>query len=346
VFVAQTEVRWRAAPSAAVPAGLVAVPPTTTVRAAVSAKLWAIAEHHIVAEWICCEPLDPKHDLCAKGYAALGMAKTLLVDSDPEEAWNPAAPVLDAVMAMLPPPADRIAAPTVWIDGHPQLEAIAAAVWESCRTEDTSLVVDDPRNIAVAALDAVLAVLPAGFGDTTTTRADILREAADRFDRHAEQILHGVGELAVFVAKARRDQAAVWREAAETLRRLAAETQPSEAHPAEHKWAAELYDPLAEQWVPGTRYADRDRAVNALAHGKRVGPAWKDGTPTERRLVRTTTTYTVEQPAASAGVQTDTAHEPPQRSRTARFLNALTHTGPGYDLTPDASRQTDEETSR
>src|SRR4051812_49080054 len=55
VFVAQTEVRWRAAPSAAVPAGLVAVPPTTTVRAAVSAKLWAIAEHHIVAEWICCE---------------------------------------------------------------------------------------------------------------------------------------------------------------------------------------------------------------------------------------------------------------------------------------------------
>ncbi|HEY9408464.1 MAG TPA: hypothetical protein VIP77_02690 [Jiangellaceae bacterium] len=84
------------------PAGLVAVPPTTTDRAAVSAKLWAIAEHHIVAEWICCEPLDPKHDLCAKGYAALGMAKTLLVDSDPEEAWNPAAPVLDAVLAVLP----------------------------------------------------------------------------------------------------------------------------------------------------------------------------------------------------------------------------------------------------
>lgn len=51
---------------------------------------------------------------------------------------------------------DRIAAPTVWIDGHPQLEAIAAAVWESCRTEESSTVVDDPRNIAVAALGAVL----------------------------------------------------------------------------------------------------------------------------------------------------------------------------------------------
>ncbi|NJP70394.1 hypothetical protein, partial [Streptomyces sp. C1-2] len=51
---------------------------------------------------------------------------------------------------------DRTAAPTVWIDAHPQLEAIAAAVWEQCRTEGTSLVVDDPRNIAVAALSAVL----------------------------------------------------------------------------------------------------------------------------------------------------------------------------------------------
>jgi hypothetical protein len=125
-------------------------------------------------------------------------------------------------------------------------------------------------------------------------RAAVLREAADGFDRHAKQILDGVGDKAVFVAKALRDQAAVWSEAAETLRRMAGEAQPSEAHPAERKWAAELYDPLAEQWVPGTRYADRDRAVNALAHGKRVGPAWKDGTPTERRLVRATTTYTVE----------------------------------------------------
>lgn len=63
----------------------------------------AIAEHHIVAEWICCEPLDPKHELCAKGYAALDMVKTLLVDNP--EAWNPAAPLLDAVLAVLPPPA-------------------------------------------------------------------------------------------------------------------------------------------------------------------------------------------------------------------------------------------------
>ncbi|QTD97013.1 hypothetical protein [Streptomyces cyanogenus] len=44
---------------------------------------------------------------------------------------------------------------SAWIDGDPLMEAIAAAVWEHCRTEGTSLVVDDPRNIA-AAVSAVV----------------------------------------------------------------------------------------------------------------------------------------------------------------------------------------------
>lgn len=47
--------------------------------------------------------------------------------------------------------------PTDWIDRHPQLEAIAAAVWEQCGRSDSGMCVeDDPRNIAVAALAAVL----------------------------------------------------------------------------------------------------------------------------------------------------------------------------------------------
>lgn len=70
-------------------------------RATVSHQLWQIAEHRITAEWICCEPLEPGHTLCAKGHAAIGMARALLVDSDPAQAWNPAAPVLDAVMQLL-----------------------------------------------------------------------------------------------------------------------------------------------------------------------------------------------------------------------------------------------------
>lgn len=48
-------------------------------------------------------------------------------------------------------------APAAWIDGHPQLEAIAAAVYERCETGDGGIVHDDPRNIAVAALKGLLA---------------------------------------------------------------------------------------------------------------------------------------------------------------------------------------------
>lgn len=76
------------------------------------------------------------------------------------------------------------------------------------------------RANAGEAAAALAAALPA-----SVDRADVLREAADGFDRHAAQLLNGVGDKAVFVAKALRDQAAVWSEAAETLRRLAAETR-------------------------------------------------------------------------------------------------------------------------
>lgn len=70
-------------------------------RQQVSEKLWTTAEHRIIAEWVCCEPLAEGHDLCAKGHAALAMAKSLLVDADPEEAWNPEAPLLSAVLKMI-----------------------------------------------------------------------------------------------------------------------------------------------------------------------------------------------------------------------------------------------------
>ncbi|WP_432111394.1 hypothetical protein [Streptomyces sp. YPW6] len=98
------------------------------------------------------------------------------------------------------------------------------------------------------------------------------------------------------------DQAAVT-----SLRALAdgaaAGVQPptSDAHPAEYHWAAELHDPTANEWVPFGSSNVRDTAVHRLAHARKVAPLWKDGTPTERRLVRATTTYTVEpEPAAPA----------------------------------------------
>lgn len=61
--------------------------------------------------------------------------------------------------------------PAVWIDGDPLMEAIAAAVWEHCRTEGTSLVVDDPRNIAAVAASAIRS--------QQAGRAAVLREAAE-----------------------------------------------------------------------------------------------------------------------------------------------------------------------
>ena len=73
-----------------------------------------------------------------------------------------------------------------------------------------------------------LGLLPA-----PSSRSASLTEAADGFDRHAARILDGVDDKAVFVAKALREQAAVWSEAAETLRRLAAEgpLSPFYEHP-------------------------------------------------------------------------------------------------------------------
>lgn len=139
---------------------------------------------------------------------------------------------------------------------------------------------------------ALLAVLP-----EPADRAAILTEAAD--------------ELDAYIACYRSPSIANWTDAVAFLRRLAAEAQPTtEAHPAEHTWRAELHDLLANEWAPGTRYIDRDRAVNALAHARSVDPTWRDGMPTRRRLVRATTTYTVEpdtEPAAGArqdGAQT------------------------------------------
>lgn len=69
-------------------------------RAEISAKLWEIAKQTITAEWICCQPVNPDHRPCTQGDVALSMVKVLLVDSP--EAWNPAAPLLDAVMGLLP----------------------------------------------------------------------------------------------------------------------------------------------------------------------------------------------------------------------------------------------------
>ena len=159
------------------------------------------------------------------------------------DAW----PAWLAEEARLHDPERAASAPAVWIDGHPQLEAIAAAVWERCRTEDTSTVVDDSRNIAVAALAAIMAVLPAGSEDTTTTRAAVERVLA----LHKPIAGDGGPYCETCTQEERQPQPVGWWvpwpcptvQALDELRRLAAETQPSELprpHPAVDALAAVL----------------------------------------------------------------------------------------------------------
>lgn len=173
-------------------------------RAALSAKLWEIAEHHIIAEWICCEPLEPRHDLCAKGYAALGMAKTLLVDSP--EAWNPNAPLLDAVLAMLPATAEehRLALSDA-------LGLGTGAPWDAIHDRATEL--------GLPPLDRDPVARRLGLVAAPADRATVLNEAADHLGRQADE-LWAPGTKAHTVMHAD----------AEELRRMAAESAPATGH--------------------------------------------------------------------------------------------------------------------
>lgn len=121
---------------------------------------------------------------------------------------------------------------------------------------------------------------------TTEIRAAAYRDAADIAMNEASRLYDDMGQKAAAGARCVADR----------LRRLADEAQQAEAvaHPATHRWAAETYDPLADEWSPGMRYTDRDRAVERRAQQTALAPLWADGVPVQRRLMRETTTYTVE----------------------------------------------------
>lgn len=114
-------------------------------------------------------------------------------------------------------------APAVWIDGDPLMEAIASAVWEHCRTEHPSSVVDDPRNIAAVAAAAVArAAVPA--------MAPATDRAASGSGREAE------AELYVLLRKAGEDrydaQGLIDRHRDEVLRRAELRRMAAESAPA------------------------------------------------------------------------------------------------------------------
>jgi len=136
--------------------------------------------------------------------------------------------VADAVLAVLPA-VDRAA---VCICGHTEAQHFE----DVCITEITGC--DCGDFLPPDAAREVIARWREAATRKPADRAAVLREAADGFDRHAEQILDGSDDKAAFVTKALREQAAVWQEAAETLRRMAADApavggaqQPKEGRP-------------------------------------------------------------------------------------------------------------------
>jgi hypothetical protein len=146
------------------------------------------------------------------------------------------------------------------------------------------------REVFEAMADAVLAVLPA-----PTDRAAVLREAADRYAKLTDQNEAYDREHGQLDEVARIQHGTV-RDVVTGLRRMADEAQPAEAHSPTSTWTVE--SPRRDNWASwGATYDDRDWAQERYESAVETAPA------RPFRLVRATTTYTVEaehQPAAGA----------------------------------------------
>lgn len=70
-------------------------------------------------------------------------------------------------------------------------------------------------------------------------------------------------------------------------------TPAEEAHPPQTRWRVEIRD--GDGWIPmGSPHTSSNAAHEAQAAWDESRPAWVDGAPVQRRVVRETTTYTVE----------------------------------------------------
>lgn len=151
----------------------------------------------------------------------------------PEVIRTPA--VVSAIRAALEPAVSPSA--VVSADRATLRDRIAAALYEHMHPgsywSDTSMP-SDWRPTYLEEADAVLAVLP-----EQTDRATLLR-AAEALHGEAARLLDGIDDLAVFVAKARQQDARTWRAAADLLRRLAAD-QPAETQDGGRRETVEYF---------------------------------------------------------------------------------------------------------
>lgn len=69
---------------------------------------------------------------------------------------------------------------------------------------------------------------------------------------------------------------------------------PDQAHPPRTRWRVEGHD--GDAWMPlGTFTTDHAVRLECLAAYRAAARCWADGRPVEYRLVRETTTYTIEE---------------------------------------------------
>ncbi|GGY29819.1 hypothetical protein GCM10010363_07870 [Streptomyces omiyaensis] len=73
-------------------------------------------------------------------------------------------------------------------------------------------------------------------------------------------------------------------------------SQPAtdQTQPPRVAWRIEHYDPQAKEWVPQARYTTHEEIVDRIATLNARFPLWADKQPVKRRIVRETTTWTVE----------------------------------------------------
>ena len=218
--------------------------------------------------------------------------------------WQPLDALVDAVLAAVsvpPPPPARSATRGLSV---PHRDALWDAVAPPGPARPTFPEQHERVCRAVAEiLDEVAPPVPAA------DRAVVLREAADRFDEIADELAatQERGRGVFFLERPVIRDAEVWSAAAKELRRLADEEQPAtEAHPPSHTWKVE--SPRRDQWASwGATYDERVWAAASFEDVVEVAPQ------RPFRLVRATTTYTVEaehtppapvaqQPAAEAWV--------------------------------------------
>lgn len=160
-------------------------PDRAGLREQIAAKLWAVAEHTIVAEWICCDPIDPKHDLCVQGDATLRMVKALLV-GDPE-ARKPNAPLLDAVLAVLPASVDRAAVYRELADRQTQLAVADDLQRDRAMATARRRLVKELRRLAV---EARITGTTAPAGDEDCERCEGTGLDPDAYFQHGDTWTH------------------------------------------------------------------------------------------------------------------------------------------------------------